>query len=86
MNFTRTLSGYMRGNIPPGSSLVFERWRNTKSGERFLHIYFQGQSLDDLRRLQTIDKEHPLSMEKWHQTDCRLKEVGTLCPMKTSIR
>lgn len=86
MNFTWTLSGYTRGNIPPGSSLVFERWRDTKSGERFLHVYFQGQSLDDLRRLQTIDKEHPLLREEWRQSDCRITGVGTLCPMKTALK
>ncbi|WP_337024625.1 MULTISPECIES: histidine-type phosphatase [unclassified Pantoea] len=86
MNFTWTLSGYTRGNIPPGSSLVFERWRDTKSGERFLHVYFQGQSLDDLRRLQTVDDQHPLLREEWHQSDCRITEVGTLCPMKTALK
>lgn len=86
MNFTWTLSGYTRGNIPPGSSLVFERWRDRKSGERFLHVYFQGQSLDDLRRLQTVDKEHPLLREEWRQSDCRITEVGTLCPMKTALK
>ncbi|MCW0323489.1 histidine-type phosphatase [Pantoea dispersa] len=86
MNFTWTLSGYTRGNIPPGSSLVFERWRDTKSGERFLHVYFQGQSLDDLRRLQAIDKEHPLLREEWRQSDCRVTGVGTLCPMKTALK
>lgn len=86
MNFTWTLSGYTRGNIPPGSSLVFERWRDTKSGERFLHVYFQGQSLDDLRRLQTVDDQHPLLREEWRQSDCRVTDVGTLCPMKTALK
>ncbi|ORM63920.1 hypothetical protein HA45_12395 [Pantoea rodasii] len=86
MNFTCTLSGYTRGNIPPGSSLVFERWRDTKSGERFLHVYFQGQSLDDLRRLQTVDEEHPLLREEWRQSDCRVTDEGTLCPMNTALK
>ncbi|MDI9280002.1 histidine-type phosphatase [Pantoea sp. EABMAA-21] len=86
MNFTWTLPGYTRGSIPPGSSLVFERWRDTKSGERFLHIYFQGQSLDDLRRLQTVDEHHPLLREEWRQSDCRITEAGTLCPMKTALK
>ncbi len=55
MNFSWQLPGYSRGNIPPGSSLVLERWRNAKSGERYLRVYFQAQGLDDLRRLQTPD-------------------------------
>ena len=29
MDFSWQLPGYSRGNIPPGSSLVLERWRVT---------------------------------------------------------
>ena len=86
MDFSWTLPGYSRGNIPPGSSLVFERWRDMKSGERFLHVYFQGQSLDDLRALQSVDRTHPLLRAEWRQSDCRVTGIGTLCPMKTALR
>ncbi|MEE4481490.1 histidine-type phosphatase [Serratia ficaria] len=86
MGFSWSLPGYARGNIPPGSSLVFERWRDTRSGERFLRIYFQGQSLDDLRNLQVVDKTHSLLREEWKQADCRITAVGTLCPMKGAVR
>ncbi len=67
MNFSWQLPGYSRGNIPPGSSLVLERWRNAKSGERYLRVYFQAQGLDDLRRLQTPDAQHPMLRQEWHQ-------------------
>ena len=60
MGFSWQLPGYSRGNIPPGSSLVLERWRDTRSGERFLRLYFQAQSLDGIRQLQPIDDEHQL--------------------------
>lgn len=85
MGFSWSLPGYTRGNIPPGSSLVIERWRDTRSGERFLHVYFQGQSLDDLRNLQAVNREHPLLREEWRQADCRITEAGTLCPVKTAL-
>jgi 4-phytase/acid phosphatase len=86
MDFSWTLSGYTRGNIPPGSSLVFERWRDSQSGQRFLRIYFQGQSLDDLRNLQAVNQAHPLLREEWRQSDCRITDVGTLCPMKSAVK
>ncbi|MDR8280041.1 histidine phosphatase family protein, partial [Acinetobacter baumannii] len=38
MNFSWQLPGYSRGNIPPGSSLVLERWRNARSGDRYLRV------------------------------------------------
>jgi len=86
MDFSWTLPGYTRGNIPPGSSLVLERWRDSKTGERFLHVYFQGQSLDDLRSLQNVDGTHPLLREEWRQSDCRVTEVGTLCPLRSAVK
>ncbi|HCB1209088.1 TPA: histidine phosphatase family protein [Klebsiella pneumoniae] len=85
MNFSWQLPGYSRGNIPPGSSLVLERWRNAKSGERYLRVYFQAQGLDDLRRLQTPDAQHPMLRQEWHQPGCRQTDVGTLCPFQAAI-
>lgn len=82
MNFSWQLPGYSRGNIPPGSSLVLERWRNAKSGERYLRVYFQAQGLDDLRRLQTPDAQHPMLRQEWRQPGCRQTDVGTLCPFQ----
>lgn len=85
MNFSWQLPGYSRGNVPPGSSLVFERWRDTQTGERFLHIYFQAQSLDDLRHLAPVDDRHPLLREEWHEKNCRITDVGTLCPYQSTL-
>lgn len=85
MGFSWQLPGYARGNIPPGSSLVLERWRDTRSGERFLRLYFQAQSLDAIRQLQPVDEKHPLLRQEWHQPDCRVTEVGLLCPYQSTL-
>ena len=85
MDFSWQLPGYSRGNIPPGSSLVLERWRDTHSGKRYLRVYFQAQSLDDLRRLQIPDSQHPLLRQEWHQAGCRTTAVGTLCPYQAAL-
>ena len=85
MDFSWQLPGYSRGNIPPGSSLVLERWRDTRSGQRYLRVYFQAQSLDDLRRLQTPDSQHPLLRQEWRQAGCQTTDVGTLCPYQAAL-
>lgn len=85
MDFSWQLPGYARGNIPPGSSLVFERWRDMQTGQRFLRIYFQAQSLDDLRHLTPVDDRHPLLRQEWHEKNCRVTEVGTLCPYQSTL-
>lgn len=85
MNFSWQLPGYSRGNVPPGSSLVFERWRDTQNGQRFVRIYFQAQSLDDLRHLTPVDDRHPLLRQEWHEQNCRMTDVGTLCPYQSTL-
>ncbi len=83
MDFSWQLPGYSRGNIPPGSSTVLERWRDTHSGKRYLRVYFQAQSLDDLRRLQIPDSQHPL-LRQWRQPlpDDRRRD---LCPYRAAL-
>lgn len=85
LGFDWQLPGYARGNIPPGGSLVLERWRDSQSGERFLRLYFQAQSLDGLRQLQPIDDTQGLLRQEWHQPDCRITDVGLLCPYQSTL-
>ncbi len=84
MDFSWQLPGYSRGNIPPGSSLVLERWRDTHSGKRYLRVYFQAQSLDDLRRLQIPDSQHPRCARSG-VSRCQTTAVGTLCPYQAAL-
>lgn len=85
IGFSWQLPGYARGNIPPGGSLVFERWRERSSGERFIRIYFQAQDLNALRQLQPVDARHPLLRQEWQQKNCRVVSVGTLCPYQSTL-
>lgn len=85
IGFQWQLTGYARGNIPPGGSLVFERWRERSSGKRFLRVYFQAQSLDQLRQLQAPDPQHPQLRAEWHEANCRITPVGTLCPYQSLL-
>ncbi|VTN14923.1 Uncharacterised protein [Raoultella terrigena] len=64
---------------------MLERWRDASNGERYLRVYFQAQSLDDLRHLQTPDRQHPLLRQEWSQPGCRLTQVGTLCPYRQAL-
>ncbi|NKI75052.1 histidine-type phosphatase [Dickeya sp. CFBP 2040] len=80
MGFTWQMGDYPRGNIPPAGSLVFERWRNLRSDQRFIRIYFQAQSLDQIRGLTVLDNENPPLRSEFSMEGCQKTEVGTLCP------
>ncbi|MGG6100224.1 histidine-type phosphatase [Pantoea allii] len=85
MGFEWQLPGYTRGNIPPGSSLVLERWRDRNTHQRYLRLYFQAQSLDGLRQLQPVSDSHPLLRQEWRQPGCKITAVGTLCPLQAAV-
>jgi len=83
--FTWQMDTYPRGNIPPAGSLIFERWRDTQDGGRFLRVYFQAQSLDQIRSLTRLDAEHPPLKSEFSRPGCRVTEVGVLCPWAPAI-
>lgn len=76
---------YPRGNIPPGGSLVFERWRDEQQ-HRFLRIYFTSQSLDQLRHLTPLNASQPLLQTELSFPGCQKTAVGTLCPYDISLQ
>ncbi|AUG98717.1 histidine-type phosphatase [Pectobacteriaceae bacterium CE70] len=86
LGFTWKMANYPRGNIPPAGSLIFERWRNNQSGQRFLRIYFQAQSLDQIRSLTPLDNTHPPLRTEFQMPGCHLTDVGTLCPYLSTIK
>ncbi|MEI7239525.1 histidine-type phosphatase [Pectobacterium brasiliense] len=86
LQFHWQLPGDTADNIPPAGSLVFERWRDTTTQQRFLRIYFQTQSLDQTRSLTSLDDRQPLLKEELTSQGCQQTEKGTLCPFGTTLK
>ncbi|GKV96595.1 histidine-type phosphatase [Pectobacterium aroidearum] len=80
------LPGDTADNIPPAGSLVFERWRDTTTQQRFLRVYFQAQSLDQIRSLTPLSDRQPLLKEELTSQGCQQTEKGTLCPFDTVLK
>ncbi|MFK8259871.1 histidine-type phosphatase [Erwinia sp. AnSW2-5] len=80
LNFSWQQGDYPRGTVQPAGSLVFERWKETQSGKRFIRILFQGQSLDQIRQLSPIDAHQPLLVTELTFKGCKETSIGTLCP------
>ena len=76
---------YPAGNIPPGGSLVFERWRDDHQ-QRFIRIYFQSQGLDQLRQLTPLSLSNPPLLTELKFDGCHQTPVGTLCPYDISLQ
>lgn len=86
LQFHWQLPGDTDNNIPPAGSLVFERWRDTTTQQRFLRVYFQTQSLDQIRSLMPLSDQQPLLKEELTYQGCQQTEKGTLCPFDTALK
>lgn len=84
LDFHWQQADYPPGNIPPGGSLVFERWRH--HDQHFIRIYFQAQSLAQLRDLTPLGKEDPPLLTELKFPGCEQTAVGTLCPYQAAMQ
>ena len=86
LGFGWKLGDYLENNIPPVGTLQFERYREVKTGEYFLRIAFEAQSMDQIRNLTRLDgAEKPLKGDFASAKDCRKTSVGLLCPLKEAL-
>ncbi|BCQ43583.1 hypothetical protein ERHA55_11100 [Erwinia rhapontici] len=85
LNFSWQQASYPRGNIPPAGSLVFERWRETQTGKRYIRLYFQAQTLDQIRYLTPLNATQPPLISELGFDGCKITKVGTLCPYESTL-
>lgn len=81
LGFTWELGEYRKGNIPPTGTLSWERFRDSKTGERFIRTSFTAQSMDQIRSLIPLDANNPPLQAEFDLGDCKKTDVGTLCPL-----
>jgi 4-phytase/acid phosphatase len=52
-----SLKGYPENDTPPGGALVFERLRDTATGERYVRLAYTAQTMDQIRNLTPPGRE-----------------------------
>ena len=68
--------GYAVNDVAPGGAILLERYRDPRSGARYVRAYYQAQPLDALRTLSPEVSVTPLTV----------KGCATLCPLPTFER
>lgn len=86
LEFNWQLPVYPRNDIPPGGSLVMERYRDKQTGQRFIHLTFSARTLDQWRYLSPLSEQHPLPEAEFNNADCHHTAVGELCPLNTFVK
>jgi 4-phytase/acid phosphatase len=79
------LPGYGADDPPPGGMLAIERWRDRKSGVRYVRVEYLAQSLDQLRDLQVLDLGHPLLRQVLGAGVCGSAATSVGCPLDVFV-
>ncbi|EHG9467520.1 histidine-type phosphatase [Salmonella enterica subsp. enterica serovar Newport] len=80
LNVSWNLQGYPKDDTPPGSTLLFERYRDTKTHKVYVGVSFMTQTLDQIRRLEPLSDKNPPLQQKLN-LNCKNSLDGWLCPM-----
>lgn len=81
MGFGWKQGDYLAGDIPPGGSLVFERYFDKTTHRYFVRTSFNSMSMTQWRNLQRPTSRHPMLSTEFSTRGCFKSDVGMLCPI-----
>ncbi|HEY4437186.1 MAG TPA: histidine-type phosphatase [Lelliottia sp.] len=80
LNVFWQLAGYPQDDTPPGSTLMFERYRDSSTHQTYIGVTFITQTLDQIRRLEPLSDKNPPLQRKLN-LNCKTSPDGWLCPI-----
>ena len=75
------LAGYAKDDPPIGGALGIELWKRPGDDKRYVRVFYQAQSLDQLRALSPLDASSPPAVEALQPAGCGAGEKE-LCPVE----
>ncbi|MDR6673504.1 histidine-type phosphatase [Xanthomonas sp. 1678] len=75
------LPGFGLDDSPPGGALVLEQVRDVRSGQRYVRLRYQAQSLDQLRELTPLNLHAPPLLQTLRVPGCSDAKTG-LCTLQ----
>lgn len=86
LGFNWALPIYPRNDIPPGGSLIMERYVDKQTGEKMVHLTFSARTLDQWRQLSPLNEHNPLPVAEFKSPECQETTIGELCPLDKFIQ
>lgn len=78
------LPDYAQDDPPIGGALGIELWRNQADGKRYVRVFYQAQSLQSLRTLQSVKGRAQPSTLLLQPAGCKSDQAG-FCPLADVI-
>jgi 4-phytase/acid phosphatase len=85
LNVGWQIPGFQPNEASPGGALAFELLREVRSGRRYVRLAYYAQTLDQMRKVQVLDFEHPPGMVAVDLPACASDAHEKACPLERFV-
>jgi 4-phytase / acid phosphatase len=85
LNVGWQIPGFQPNEASPGGALAFELLREVRSGRRYVRLAYYAQTLDQMRKVQVLDFEHPPGMMAVDLPACAGDAHEKACPLERFV-
>lgn len=85
LNIGWQIPGFQPNEASPGGALAFELLRDTRTGRRYVRLAYYAQTLDQMRKAQVLDFEHPPGMVAVDLPACDRDSHDKACPLERFV-
>jgi 4-phytase/acid phosphatase len=85
LNIGWQIAGFQPNEASPGGALAFELLREVRTGRRYVRLAYYAQTLDQMRKSQLLDVEHPPGMVAVELPACASDAHDKACPLERFV-
>lgn len=85
LNLGWRIPGFQANEASPGGALAFELLRDVHTGRRYVRLAYYAQTLEQMRRVTTLDLREPPGMMAVDLPDCDRDLFEKACPIERFI-
>jgi len=85
LNVGWQIPGFQPNEASPGGALAFELLREVRTGRRYVRLAYYAQTLDQMRKVQVLDFEHPPGMVAVALPACASDAHEKACPLERFV-
>ena len=85
LNIGWQIPGFQPNEASPGGALAFELLREVRTGRRYVRLAYYAQTLDQMRKSQVLDFEHPPGMVAVDLPACAQDVHEKACPLERFV-
>ncbi len=85
LNLGWEIKGFQDNEVPPGSSLAFELYKEVRTGQRYVRMTFYAQTPEQMRQATQLNLDNPPGMVAVDLPACSADASNRACPLQRFV-